>query len=577
MTDLSKCRGYIKLKATEGMCSHNNIKRMMESYGDAAIKVYERSGMEVAADLKVGDCQQYTKGEAGGINDAEFSSEAFDACEEFEISFDKIFNEVFGGFLNPNSGSLQTKMGISGKILAPVTKYMNSLRKQICKMKEGGWMAEKQKFLNMVMCNEDSLLCPRETTFAQNGGCNIRPFFGDAIIGEYEGSEKMIQLKFRFSESGVAFRFQLNFIGDWLLALKGLSGIVKSVKAMPKIPQSNSFIGATKTLYKLADSLNEGVTSGMTSGLTSKAEPTDQGKKFKKTNGEGISTAVKVLAFAQNMDAIVNMLGDFQVEIKLYKERQDLVAKGVTGIGNWAFELALPQLREMETLYQVIANNLGPDWHRIIQYKRGKVSFMDSIKVWDMDTKTHGCRVKQELAIGCSAYQQEKQCNGAKKWFTNKVNGKKEEIVPCKWIASTAKTACKAGKRCKKGDCYPSTTVATKCAGKDSNPDQCLGRQEKGIQAKPDGMNPFVCEWMGSIKQVTSSDKNDRAMIAKMKTAYTGMKFIFGFLDMFKPNSPTVDFCDYANMQRLLKNQMKAKVMEKSTKQREADDKKKAE
>ena len=93
-TDLSKCKGYHKLKVGEGMCTHNNIKRMLESYGDASIKVYERSGMEIAAELKVGDCAQYTKGEAGGINDAEFSSEPFDACEEFEITFDKLFNQV---------------------------------------------------------------------------------------------------------------------------------------------------------------------------------------------------------------------------------------------------------------------------------------------------------------------------------------------------------------------------------------------------------------------------------------------------------------------------------------------------
>ena len=77
------------------------------------------------------------------------------------------------------------------------------------------------------------------------------------------------------------------------------------------------------------------------------------------------------MAFAQNFDALVNMLGDFQVQLKLYKERVDQIAQGLSGVGSWAFEFALPQLRAMETLYQVVANDLGPDWHKILQYKRG--------------------------------------------------------------------------------------------------------------------------------------------------------------------------------------------------------------
>ena len=59
------------------------------------------------------------------------------------------------------------------------------------------------------------------------------------------------------------------------------------------------------------------------------------------------------MAFSQNFNAILDMFANFQVQIKLYKERTDQIAQGATSMGGWAFELALPQLREMETLYQV--------------------------------------------------------------------------------------------------------------------------------------------------------------------------------------------------------------------------------
>lgn len=86
------------------------------------------------------------------------------------------------------------------------------------------------------------------------------------------------------------------------------------------------------------------------------------------------------MAFVQNFDAVVNMISDFQVEIKLYKERvnQNLnqVALGLKNTGSWAFEFALPQLREMQTLYDVIGNTLGPDWYKLLQFKRGRYHSM---------------------------------------------------------------------------------------------------------------------------------------------------------------------------------------------------------
>ena len=82
------------------------------------------------------------------------------------------------------------------------------------------------------------------------------------------------------------------------------------------------------------------------------------------------------MAFAQNFDAVVNMISDFQVEIKLYKERVKQVALGLKNTGSWAFEFALPQLREMQTLYDVIGNHLGPDWYKLLQFKRGRYHSM---------------------------------------------------------------------------------------------------------------------------------------------------------------------------------------------------------
>ena len=63
------------------MCTHLNIVRMLEAFGDTSIKVYELSGMEIVIAMKVVDCQQYTKGEEAGINDIEFSMGAMDDCQ----------------------------------------------------------------------------------------------------------------------------------------------------------------------------------------------------------------------------------------------------------------------------------------------------------------------------------------------------------------------------------------------------------------------------------------------------------------------------------------------------------------
>ena len=176
-TDLSKCFGYRKLEVGKGMCTHNNIKRMIEAYGDASIKVYERSGQEIAVTMKLVDCLQYTKGEAGGINDAEFSFENFDACETLDFTFDKLFNMAFGEILNPskgmfgkvgtNGGKWASKLGVFGSVIPKLTAA-------ICKLKEDSFLSNENNYAELVVCNQDSLMCPRASAFAQNGGCNIR-------------------------------------------------------------------------------------------------------------------------------------------------------------------------------------------------------------------------------------------------------------------------------------------------------------------------------------------------------------------------------------------------------------------
>ena len=90
--------------------------------------------------------------------------------------------KVFGDILNPDSKTFvkyMTKYPSQKGLANAFRKFSVGFRNRLCKLKEGSFIASHSKYVSMIICNGDSLLCPRETTFAQNGGCNIRPFFGE--------------------------------------------------------------------------------------------------------------------------------------------------------------------------------------------------------------------------------------------------------------------------------------------------------------------------------------------------------------------------------------------------------------
>ena len=203
--------------------------------------------------------------------------------------------QVFGDILNPDAETFQkylTKYPGQEGIKEKFRKFSKGVRKRLCKWKESYFIASKNKYLNMVVCNADSLLCPRDTDFAQNGGCNIRPFFGDAVIGNVNDGEKDVQLKFRFSESGVSFRFGINFIAQGVLRIMKQIGsylpkpksVVKAFTAAQKSGVGKWSTKVTKWLYQAVDAGNEFATEVLTTDLDA------SGGKNK--DGEGIHTQV---------------------------------------------------------------------------------------------------------------------------------------------------------------------------------------------------------------------------------------------------------------------------------------------
>eukprot|EP00947_MAST-08B_sp_MAST-8B-sp1_P005600 g5600.t1 len=307
-TDLSKCPGYIKLQRNEGMCTNSNIKRMLEAFGDAAIKVYELAGMEIEIDMKVVDCQQYTKGEEAGINDIEFTMGAMDDCEEYDLTAKKAFDAMFSSFIQPPD--FEKMAGLAAATDPNVVvqtdrgkrkQFLDNFKQRTGKVTHSiqAWFCDKRdkyftdgKYVSLVMCNSDTLSCPRNTQFAQNGGCNIRPFFGDVIIGKIEEGDQKgdVEQQLHFGENGVSVSMSIQFLGDVL------------------------------------------------------------GKLFK-----AFASAV-----TSNLEGLLSSLKDFKITLKLEKEMTNEVAQGDKSQGSWSFELVLDSFRDLESLYQVVAVKLGP-------------------------------------------------------------------------------------------------------------------------------------------------------------------------------------------------------------------------
>ena len=111
------------------------------------------------------------------------------------------------------------------------------------------------------------------------------------MIGSIIEGEKDVQLKFRFSESGVSFRFGVNFIGNAVLRLtKSVGGWIPGVsKGWSKAASSG--VGKwtstfAKGLYRGVDASNEFGTQILTTDLDKNGG--------KNTKGEGVPPQVAI-------------------------------------------------------------------------------------------------------------------------------------------------------------------------------------------------------------------------------------------------------------------------------------------
>ena len=198
---------------------------------------------------------------------------------------------------------------------SPEIKYAAKLgrkaRAWLCKKKKTSFLAQESSFVNMIVCNADSLTCPRESVFAQNGGCNIRPFFGDANIGTKDGEDETVLETVQFNENGISVTFALSFIPE------NIANFIAQMvsKAAPMVLDSGHKKSGgwfTNMLKNLGDDVSASVTGGSGIGADAmKANTAGNG------NGTGIAESVVAMSFAQNMDGISDMLQDFEINLSM--------------------------------------------------------------------------------------------------------------------------------------------------------------------------------------------------------------------------------------------------------------------
>ena len=334
------------------------------------------------------------------------------------------------------------------------------LQELICRAQEY-FGFDPDRFISLVVCNADALTCPRQTTFAQNGGCNSRPFFGEGIIGREEEGEEVPEYIFQFGEDGFSIEFSMAFVGPALMKIfcgmrsKGSKTVAPSRKdsTMGKdkggkcssavgdwVPEGainfglgaaslgakaaeaaagvmNTVDATTKTDIGANDNAGEALINDNTCGLkngnqgecegasttpgasfpagsckytapvddapagtkgTCKADPSKVSKTASlAADGKGVKGTVVAAAVLNNLDALIDVLTDFKFTITLKKERDTASGKG--GKGAWAFSIAMPGLRDVDSVWQLVALKLGPDWHKIINLSGGKFCFLGSL------------------------------------------------------------------------------------------------------------------------------------------------------------------------------------------------------
>merc|ERR1712166_877063 len=112
------------------------------------------------------------------------------------------------------------------------------------------------------------------------------------------------------------------------------------------------------------------------------------------------------------------------------------MGSGQAGVGYWGFSIELPQLHEMGSLNEAVGTVLGPDWYRVIVYRRNTLCFfgdmcpdMSNIIMRNIpgyvEPKESACLCKNHRCFPseCMKYSMDKgKCEEKKKNWTNTVN-----------------------------------------------------------------------------------------------------------------------------------------------------------
>ena len=231
-----------------------------------------------------------------------------DACNEIHFTFDKIFNFVFGDhFLRPRQSEVDEMPGIS-----VAAKLGLRVRSWLCRKKKTSFLAQESSFVNMVVCNAASLTCPRETLFAKYGGCNVRPFFGDAAIGKKIGEEESVLEVIKFNENGISVTFGLTFIPEPVANV-----IASMITVFAPMDFNTGVKGGPSGWKRIWNDLDEDASAAV-GGAGVSTISAENGKMANLTQtATGVNQKVIANAFASSLGGIKNMLTDFQINLSM--------------------------------------------------------------------------------------------------------------------------------------------------------------------------------------------------------------------------------------------------------------------
>ena len=188
-------------------CSSATITDMVQRFGDAAIMAYHQAhGKDIKVEMRLTDCETKTDGGYDKENPLEFVLRNMDDCAVHEYNV----KQVIDGFLNmvhDYGGFLQS---FKPKLIAKICKFQNKL------VKKSLSDSPELRTMKMKLCNMDSLACPRNTFYAQNMGCNIRPMFGVAEVYSVANGDETMLYQVNFGERGIKITAYVGGCTAWV-------------------------------------------------------------------------------------------------------------------------------------------------------------------------------------------------------------------------------------------------------------------------------------------------------------------------------------------------------------------------